>query len=379
MIRFCGICGFKIEGEDEKFCPNCGAKLGEAPSTNPAPAARQPVKDKTGGDREKKKRSVFLLAAAAVAVIGIIIIAMACFSAKKAKTSAKGADADKNNFGISLKKAKDFTDVVKAYNDTINADNFRMSLIVYGEDGGHMEVYGKGETAEDIILTWFVSNEDEHEWDGSRYLFEEPSGTYVEVMDGNYFYHTNGQSVEREDGEDENGYVLVRTFCRAIAKRDISTAYDILFGGHSLMEGFTYDEIYQLFFDEAFGYINNRDDKILESVSVDHGKYSITAKFLPLCQALEKQRKDGRDLAEAFTTGLVFEAEDIEYLEENIQDLRIRVDMETEGKYIKYISIYMPELEEDRPVLYLGFDDVNSISEEDSIGCRIIKQYQKEQ
>ena len=44
MIRFCGICGFKIEGEDEKFCPNCGAKLGEAPSTNPAPAARQPVK-----------------------------------------------------------------------------------------------------------------------------------------------------------------------------------------------------------------------------------------------------------------------------------------------------------------------------------------------
>ena len=98
------------------------------------------------------------------------------------------------------------------------------------------------------------------------------------------------------------------------------------------MEGFTYDEIYQLFFDEAFGYINNRDDKILESVSVDHGKYSITAKFLPLCQALEKQRKDGRDLAEAFTTGLVFEAEDIEYLEENIQDLRIRVDMETEGK-----------------------------------------------
>ena len=178
--------------------------------------------------------------------------------------------------------------MVKAYNDTINADNFRMSLIVYGEDGGHMEVYGKGETAEDIILTWFVSDEDEHEWDGSRYLFEEPSGTYVEVMDGNYFYHTNGQSVEREDGEDENGYVLVRTFCRAIAKRDISTAYDILFGGHSLMEGFTYDEIYQLFFDEAFGYINNRDDKVYRLIM---GNTVLPRSF---CLSVRRLKNSGR-------------------------------------------------------------------------------------
>ena len=63
-----------------------------------------------------------------------------------------------------IKKASPYKKIVDAYNNTINADNFDVSIKTDVEGfmkkyGRNLEVYGKGDSTDDVIVTVFKGEE----------------------------------------------------------------------------------------------------------------------------------------------------------------------------------------------------------------------------
>ena len=164
--------------------------------------------------------------------------------------------------------------------------------------------------------------------------------------------------------------------------------------GTDFMESFSYEQIKNLFFNKFFNYVTGKqEDHIIEEMSVKDGIYTITAKFFPLCQALEEQDGSNHNIAKAVLNSSIFDyylsASQVsknapwEAIEDELKNIRVKVELKLDGKYIKYIRDCMEnpdmpvnsEISREQVFFYLQFDDVNEISEKDSVGWQAINSY----
>lgn len=168
-----------------------------------------------------------------------------------------------------IKKASPYKKIVDAYNNTINADNFDISINKgLAVEDYNLEVYGKGKSGTDVIVTAF---------DGKGYSL---SNAYC-AMTGDKMYKAD--TYEELSLEDSWKECLIN-----LAQRDVSSIYssDVFFHFKDFT-GLSYEEMYDAFFNTMINYVTeNKDSSAIQSVNVSKNEFSVKVKPLELFEKM---------------------------------------------------------------------------------------------
>ena len=179
-----------------------------------------------------------------------------------------------------IKKASPYKKIVDAYNNTINADNFDISINKgFAIEDYNLEVYGKGKSGTDIIVTAF---------DGKGYSL---SNAYC-AMTGDKMYTAD---TYKEHSLDDSW----QTCLTDLAQRDISKIYSSDFFYFKDWTGLSYDEMYDAFFNTMINYVTtNKDSSAVQSINMSKDEFSVKVKQLELFEKMgENSNLDYKKLA----------------------------------------------------------------------------------
>ena len=226
-----------------------------------------------------------------------------------------------------IKKASPYKKIVDAYNNTINADNFDISINKgFAIEDYNLEVYGKGKSGTDIIVTAF---------DGKGYSL---SNAYC-AMTGDKMY--TADTYKKHSLDDS-----WQTCLTDLAQRDISKIYSSDFFHFKDWTGLSYDEMYDAFFNTMINYVTtNKDSSAVQSINMSKDEFSVKVKQLELFEKMgENSNLDYKKLA----NGLYHfdEYEDTKDLSWNevkqlFDDCGIywKITIKLNGKYLDSITI----------------------------------------
>lgn len=324
---FCSKCGNKIE-DSAKFCDNCGNAIAvEQLGTN--------TSAKVSTKKANKKLPVIL----GVCVVVIILIAI--------------------SISVLGKKADKVTKIVKAYENTINAENFDIYLGV-AERHWCMEVFGK-ESFEDTYIATFFNNDLGYESDNwLKYI----NGEDLYRLIHDEYYVDKGRDTLKNNASDWFAYDEYEM----IAKRDFEALWNHEFSDEI---GLTYDEAYDLATSIVLNYLKNKNDSAVESIEIEDNKYSIRCGVDNFAEDSEYE-----DTVNEF----------IDYIEdayiyaydcdEGCKLEEIYFEVKLEGKYIKSLSIYLTfdtEIngKDEIPFFILQFANVNELTKETSLAYKL--------
>ena len=268
-----------------------------------------------------------------------------------------------------VKKASPYKKIVDAYNNTINADSFNVSFGLaypgskeYGGVGDFLnyELYGKGDSADDVIITTFPF-EGEYASDNAEV-----------VLSGSYVLH--GHKVFKDNDTYYDGIL------EAVAQRDMTKLYKCM--ELDDYTGLSYDEMYSLLFDTMINYVkNNKKSDILNDVEIKGDKYSVSINPLVL---FEELGKNGDFDYESFARRLFYldgydDTKDASWDELkklfDSEDWQMHIELELDGKYIKNVNVEMLNWREDDNVIFCAkFENINKITSDNSIGVKILKE-----
>lgn len=299
---FCSNCGKKI-GDDAKFCDNCGNAIAvEQLGTN--------TSVKVSTKKANKKLPVIL----GVCVVVIILIAI--------------------SISVLGKKADKVTKIVKAYENTINAESFNIHVI-HSEGFRYIyEVFGKGDLEDTYIARYDIRGD-----------FNDVKYNYEDYLD------------ELAHGDYAGGYEY-----ELLAKRDFAGLWDREFGDEI---GLPYDTAYNFATDIASDYLKDRDNNTGVKVDIEDNRYSIYLETDELENVAEKSEYD--DDVEEFLE---------ELKESECQGVRCEVILEDE--YIQSIALYFSRNGGEIQVIGIEFDSVNELTKETSMAYKLYNELSEE-
>ena len=172
-----------------------------------------------------------------------------------------------------IKKASPYKKIVDAYNNTINADNFDISISKGGfiADGCNLEVYGKGDSVDDIIVTTF---------NGKGYSLS--NANCAITGDKMYTADTYKEYLLKDIAKP-----ILQESLDALARRDISGLYSSGIFYFQEWTGLSYDEMYDAFFNTMINYVTtNKDSSAVKGLSVSKDEFSAKVKPLELFEKM---------------------------------------------------------------------------------------------
>lgn len=294
---FCTKCGNRIK-DGAKFCDYCGNAIAvEKSGINVST---------TVSDKKVNKRLPIVLG---VCVVVIILIAIVI--------SALGKKADK------------VTRIVRAYENTINAESFNIHLISSEHFRYVYEVFGKGGLKKTYIARYDIRGD-----------FDAVKDHYEEYLD------------ESAHGDHSEGYEY-----ELLANRDFAGLWNYSFGEEI---GLTYDEAYDLAIDIASDYLKNRDDNAGVDVDIEDDRYSIYLELDKLEDIAEDSNYDSVE----------------EYLEqfEELDYKGLRLEVTLEDEYIQSIGLYTLRNGKERIYMVIEFDSVNELTKETSLAYKLFNE-----
>lgn len=290
-----------------------------------------------------------------------------------------------------IKKASPYKKIIDAYNNTINADNFDVVIQsdadLMEEEYRNLEVYGKGDSTDDVIVTVFKGEEHTLENFYSMATGDKMAKMFVASNVKDY------SDIKFLPIEDDYSKLL-----KASAKRDISTIYsDYL--GLDKSTGISYDELYSAFFNTMLDYVSkNKESSAIKNINVSKDEFSMKVKPLELLEKLgDNSNFDYKKFAtKIYNLDEWNPTKDLSWTEVkqmfNDYGLYWEITIKLNGKYLDSIRIdqkidekafdeqlSMSELgdkkqyEEDSCLISVQFDNVNQLTDETSIGKQIMK------
>lgn len=280
-----------------------------------------------------------------------------------------------------IKKASPYKKIVDAYNNTINADNFDVSIKTDVEGfmkkyGRNLEVYGKGDSTDDVIVTVFKGEE--------------------HTLENFYSMATGDKMAELVSSSTEKDYSDIKLLpiekdysklLKASAKRDISTIYsDYL--GLDKSTGISYDELYSTFFNTMLDYVSkNNNSSAIKNVNVSKDEFSMKVKPLEL---FEKMGDNSDFDYKKFATRIYKldewnQTKDLSWGELkkffDDEDMYIKIYIKLNGKYIDTVQVSSTFFDQgdDGPeidFIKVKFDNVNELTDKTSVGKQIMKHIQ---
>ena len=283
-----------------------------------------------------------------------------------------------------IKKASPYKKIVDAYNNTINADNFDISISKgFAVEDYNLEVYGKGKSGTDIIVTAF---------DGKGYSL---SNAYC-AMTGDKMY--TADTYKEHSLEDSWKECLIN-----LAQRDVSSIYSSdAFFRFKDFTGLSYEEMYDAFFNTMINYVTeNKDSSAIQSVNVSKDEFSVKVKPLELFEKMGDnsdfdykkfanrlysldEYESTKDLSwnevkQMFNDEGIYWEITIKLNGNYLDSITIdqKVDEKAYDEYLSMSDIGSTEQYEDDDVdmcwISVKFDNVNQLTDETSIGKQIMK------
>lgn len=295
---FCSKCGNKME-DGAKFCNSCGSALvAEQLETNASATVSRKI---------NKKLPVIIT----VCIVFIMVAVISVFAFNK--------------------KIDKVTQIVNAYENTINADSFNIHVIMNDNFRYVYEVFGKGGLENTYIARYDIRGD-----------FNNVKSNYEDYLD------------EFAHGDKTGGYEY-----ELLAERDFAGLWNYELGEEI---GLTYDDAYTIAVDMASDYLKNKSDNSNVDIDIEDNSYSISIDFDELEQIVESSGH--YDKVEEFLEG----AKETKY-----DGFRFEVTLE--GEYIKSIYVYFTADTVDNPdyekvVIGIEFDSVNELTKETSLAYK---------
>ncbi|MDD6633706.1 MAG: hypothetical protein PUE83_12740 [Lachnobacterium sp.] len=283
-----------------------------------------------------------------------------------------------------IKKASPYKKIVDAYNNTINADNFDISISKgFAVEDFNLEVYGKGKSGTDIIVTAF---------DGKGYSL---SNAYCAMTGDKMYTADTNKEYSLEDSWEE---CLIN-----LAQRDVSKIYSSdAFFHFKDFTGLSYEEMYDAFFNTMINYVTeNKDSSAIQSVNVSKDEFSVKVKPLELFEKMGDnsdfdykkfanrlysfdEYESTKDLSwnevkQQFNDEGIYWEITIKLNDNYLDSIRIdqKVDEKAYDEYLSMSDIGSTEQYEDDDVnmcwISVQFDNVNQLTDDTSIGKQIMK------
>lgn len=301
----CKKCGATIKDEAQ-FCPKCGATVAENVSSQSNEAVTV----------KKKPTRYIIIAVIAVIAVALIIVGITACS-----------------------KANKYMKIVKAYEDTLNADSmiFEFELTEDEEINrgcGKAEMIGKGD---DTAIAFYVDNEIYAAWDSG------------------YVYYYNG---ELEDIDGKSDYKAVYD---AVAERDMNYIYNYLDIDDYL--GMSFDELYDACIGFVKDYYKNKDSiKVDCDVEDSDGSYRFELDIRDFINYVEKNHDYRMDSS---------------LYSEIPEGALLIVELTLDGKYFSELKASL-EYDHFRPFeASVKFSKVNEISEKNSKVRKYIDEFEE--
>lgn len=306
-----------------------------------------------------KKKKIIIAVIAVVMVLAVTVGAVAAYVVKKASPYKK---------------------IVDAYNNTINADNF--NLILKSDVEGfigvgycNLEVYGKGDSADDVIVSVFKKG-GEHTLDNCSRMV---TGDKIARIDSTVKDYSDIELLPIE-----KDYSALLKILKATAKRDVSAIYsDCL--GLDKSTGVSYDEFYSIFFNTMLDYVSKNDDSsAIKNVNVSKDEFSMKVKPLELFEIMgDHSDFDYKKFAtRLYSLDKWDQTKDLSWGELkkffDDEDIYIKIYIKLNGKYIDTLQVSStffdkgdngPEVD----FINVKFDNVNQLTDKTSVGKQIME------
>ena len=227
-------------------------------------------------------------------------------------------------------KTDKYTRVIKAYENTVNADSFICDFYMdlNGDyDSYEVEVYGKNDNT-------VLSNLD--------------NGRVYYALYNGYCYRNVAEKVDSQ-------YI---DFMKIVAERDIAGMYAYFQLDEFL--GIRYDQLYKSGIEFIKDYFTNKEKlDFVDGVSIEDDEYIFSIYFKDFVSWMEDNNN--------------FKAPS-EYKDSVLQDTKLTVKLSLDGKFIKDINLRIFTKKEDFMTLSARFTKVNEITDSNSLGIQHIKE-----
>lgn len=322
---FCTKCGNKVEN-DATFCSNCGNVISQS----------EPIEKQTNiAPKKLRNKMALIVSVCVVALILVVSVVM-----------------------VIAKKTDNVTRIIKAYENTMNADNFDINMH-QGRKYSIYEVYGKG-SVEDTYIVNFYDKED----DWTKNITQDNARAGV---NGNDRY-CGGNDIRYDYYEDDDETYIA---CQWVAERDMSKIWNDMFG--TLGINLNYQEAYDFATNEVLDYIKNQDASAIKDIEIQEDTYSASIDFLDFVREIECY-----DLVEAIFRTNDYEdtrnyhgEELLDLFDEHNMNCTLEIKVALDKEYLKSIYVNMicdnGEDTEEKEFLNIEFANVNKLTKESSV------------
>lgn len=308
---FCTKCGSKVEN-DATFCSNCGNVITRSETT-----------ENQTNNKPKKSRNKMALIVSVCVVALILVVSVVMVIAKK---------------------TDNVTRIIKAYENTMNAENYDVNVTSasFGLGTPYVyEVFGKGELKDVYIATFECDSDDWLDCIDEEYLWR--------GIHGDVYYNKH----DFQDGAE--GWCAYDEY-QWIAERDVASLWNQELGDDI---GLSYDEAYDLAVDVVLDYIKNQDASAIENMKIEDDIYSMSLDINDFAEDTEYH-----DTVERIIS-MINESNDIV-----AENLEIKVILD--GKYLKSISTAVDfDNKKEMTIFSLEFANVNELTKESSVAYKL--------